>query len=136
MENWGYSVIGEALIIMGKALKDPNSDIRKDFVLSREQLQTLIGVVKLSASPGVQKKYIWDLAKRWNVTQRTVENWIKVGVVRPGRKSVHDTRLWWSDADLDEDERKLIKLGYIKKPNKFRRKLYFWRMLSNWINEQ
>ena len=35
MENWGYSVIGEALIIMGKALKDPNSDIRKDFVLSR-----------------------------------------------------------------------------------------------------
>lgn len=136
MENWGYSVIGEALIIMGKALKDPNSDIRKDFVLSREQLQTLIGVVKLSASPGVQKKYIWDLAKRWNVTQRTVENWIKCGVVRPGRKSVHDTRLWWSDADLDEDERKLIKLGYIKKPNKFRRKLYFWRMLSNWINEQ
>lgn len=136
MENWGYSVIGEALIIMGKALKDPNSDIRKDFVLSREQLQTLIGVVKLSASPGVQKKYIWDLAKRWDVTQRTVENWIKVGVVRPGRKSVHDTRLWWSDADLDEDERKLIKLGYIKKPNKFRRKLYFWRMLSNWINEQ
>lgn len=136
MENWGYCIIGEALIIMGKALKDPNSDIRKDFVLSREQLQTLIGVVKLSASPGVQKKYIWDLAKRWNKTQRTVENWIKDGVVRPGRKSVHDTRLWWSDADLDEDERKLIKLGYIKKPNKFRRKLYFWRMLSNWINEQ
>ena len=135
MENWGYSVIGEALIIMGKALKDPNSDIRKDFVLSREQLQTLIGVVKLSASPGVQKKYIWDLAKRWNVTQRTVENWIKCGVVRQGRKSVHDTRLWWSDADLDEDERKLIKLGYLKKPKKFRHKLYFWKTISSWINE-
>lgn len=87
MENWGYSIIGEALIQMGIALKNPESKVRKDFVLSKEQLETLICVIKLSASPGVQKKYIWDLAQRWNVTIRTVENWIKIGVVRPGRKS-------------------------------------------------
>lgn len=133
MENWGYSIIGEALIQMGIALKNPESKVRKDFVLSKEQLETLIGIIKLSASPGVQKMYIWDLAKRWNVTRRTVENWIKDGVVRPGRKSVHDTRLWWSEAEIDEDERQLIKSGYIKNPNKFRRKLYFWRTINNWF---
>lgn len=133
MENWGYCIIGEALIQMGIALKDPESKVRKDFVLSREQVETLIGIIKLSASPGVQKMYIWDLAKRWNVTRRTVENWIKDGVVRPGRKSVHDTRLWWSEAEIDEDERQLIKSGYIKNPNKFRRKLYFWRTINNWF---
>ena len=133
MENWGYCIIGEALIQMGLALKDPESKVRKDFVLSREQVETLIGIIKLSASPGVQKMYIWDLAKRWNVTRRTVENWIRDGVVRPGRKSVHDTRLWWSEAEIDEDERKLIKSGYIKNPNKFRRKLYFWRTINNWF---
>lgn len=133
MENWGYSIIGEALIQMGLALKDPESKVRKDFVLSREQVETLIGIIKLSASPGVQKMYIWDLAKRWNVTRRTVENWIRDGVVRPGRKSVHDTRLWWSEAEIDEDERQLIKSGHIKNPNKFRRKLYFWRTINNWF---
>lgn len=133
MENWGYSIIGEALIQMGIALKNPESKVRKDFVLSREQVETLIGIIKLSASPGVQKMYIWDLSKRWNVTRRTVENWIKDGVVRPGRKSVHDTRLWWSEAEIDEDERQLIKSGYIKNPNKFRRKLYFWRTINNWF---
>lgn len=133
MENWGYCIIGEALIQMGIALKNPESKVRKDFVLSREQVETLIGIIKLSASPGVQKMYIWDLSKRWNVTRRTVENWIKDGVVRPGRKSVHDTRLWWSEAEIDEDERQLIKSGYIKNPNKFRRKLYFWRTINNWF---
>lgn len=133
MENWGYCIIGEALIQMGIALKNPESKVRKDFVLSREQVETLIGIIKLSASPGVQKMYIWDLAKRWNVTRRTVENWIKDGVVRPGRKSVHDTRLWWSEAEIDEDERQLIKSGHIKNPNKFRRKLYFWRTINNWF---
>lgn len=133
MENWGYSIIGEALIQMGIALKNPESKVRKDFVLSKEQLETLICVIKLSASPGVQKKYVWDLAQRWNVTIRTVENWIKIGVVRPGRKSAHDTRLWWNDAELDEDERQLVKLGYIKKPQKTLRKLHFWRTISNFF---
>lgn len=136
MENWGYCIIGEALIMMGISLKDPESKVRKDFSLSREQLVTLISIVKLSASPGVQKKYIWDLAERWNVNQRTINNWISAGVLRQGRKSVHDTRLWWSESDLDEDERQLIKLGYLKKAKKFRRKLYFWKMICNWINEE
>lgn len=133
MENWGYSIVGEALIQMGIALKDPESKVRKDFVLSHEQLQTLICMVKLSASPGVQKMYIWDLAKRWGVTQRTVENWISAGVVRKGRKSAHDTRLWWTEAELDEDERNLVKQGYYKRTQKARQKLLFWRMISNFF---
>lgn len=74
MENYGYNMIGEMLIGLGKALQDEESQLRKNFHLSREQLYTLIGVIRIAASPSVQKKYIWELAERWNVTERTIHN--------------------------------------------------------------
>lgn len=117
------------LIGLGNALKDENSDIRKRFKLSREQLMTLLGVVKLAASPDVQRKYIWDLAERWNVTEKTVRNWIDLGLVREGKKKAHDTRLSWSAEELDEDERILIKRGYFK-PKKHHRINYFLKMIN------
>lgn len=132
MENFGYNMIGEMLIGLGKALQDENSEVRKKFKLSREQLMTLLGVIKLAASPDVQKKYIWDLADRWNVTPKTIHNWINLGMLRQGHKTAHDTRIWWSADELDEDERMLIEYGYLK-PKKHHRMNYFKRMINGFL---
>ena len=132
MENHGYNMIGEMLIGLSKALQDEESQLRKNFHLSREQLSTLIGVIRIAASPSVQKKYIWELAERWNVTERTIHNWVSLGLIREGNKSKHDTRIWWYADDIDEDERTLIKYGYLK-PKKHHRLNYFSRMINGFL---
>lgn len=132
MEEYGYHMVGEMLIGLGKSLQDKNSDIRKKFKLSREQVMTLIGVIKLAASPDVQKKYIWDLADRWGVTEKTVRNWIDMGLVRGGRKTKHDTRHSWSADEIDEDERRLIRMGYYK-PKRYHRVNYLSAMIDGFL---
>lgn len=132
MENYGYAMLGEMLIGLGKALKDPKSDLRKNFKLSREQMFALLGIIKVAASPNIQKKYIYEVAERWGVSERTIKNWIDIGLVRKGRKTAHDTRLWWMADELDEDERKLIKYGYIK-PKRKRRMRYFMKMIEGFF---
>lgn len=129
MENWGYAALGEMLIGLGQALKDPKSDLRKEFKLSREQFATLLGMIRIAASPSIQRKYIHELAERWHVSERTVRNWITAGLVREGHKSAHDTRHWWSADEIDEDERELIKYGYLH-PRKHHRLGYFLRMVN------
>lgn len=133
MENYGYNMLGEMLIGLGNALKDENSELRKHFRLSREQLCTLLGVIKLAASPDVQKKYIYQLAERWNVTERTIYNWIEIGILPSGHKTAHDTRLWWYADELDEAEREMIAYGYLR-PKKHHRVGYLRRMIDGFIN--
>lgn len=132
MENYGYKMLGQMLIGLGQALQDENSDLRKQFQLSREQLETLLGVIKVAASPDVQRKYIYDLADRWGVTERTIQNWIELGLVRKGRKRAGDTRRWWYANEVDEDERALIHYGYYK-PKKAHRLRYFMKMIKGFI---
>lgn len=132
MENYGYSMLGEMLIKLGKAMKDPDSDLRKEFQLSREQFATLISIIKVAASPAIQKKYISDLADRWGVTERTVQNWVEHGLVRPGKKRAGDTRRFWYADEIDEDERELIKYGYFK-PKKLHRLKYLMKMIKGFM---
>lgn len=129
MENFGYAMLGEMLIGLGNALKDPESDLRKRFKLSREQLQTLLGVIRIAASPDVQKKYIYDLADRWGVSEKTIRNWIDIGLVSGGHKKAHDTRRYWYSDEIDIDERLLIQRGYLK-PKKNHRIGYFMKMIN------
>lgn len=129
MTNFAYAAIGEMLIGLGTNLKNPDSDLRKRFKLSAPQLLTLVGVIRVAASPDVQKKYIGDLVKRWGKSERTIHNWIELGLVRRGRKTAHDTRLYWFADELDEDERVLIEYGYLK-PKKHHRIRYFMDMLN------
>lgn len=132
MENYGYKILGQMLIGLGEALQDENSNLRKQFQLSREQLETLLGIIKVAASPDIQRKYISDLADRWGVTERTVQNWIELGLVRKGRKRAGDTRRWWYADEVDEDERTLIEYGYYK-PKKAHRFRYFVKMIKGFI---
>ncbi len=132
MENFGYKMIGQMLIGLGKALQDENSDLRREFQLSREQLEVLIGVIRVAASPSVQKKYIGDLSERWGVTERTIQHWIELGIVRKGRKRAGDTRRFWYADEVDIDERELIRLGYFK-PKKSHRLRYFMNMIKGFM---
>lgn len=129
MTDFAYAAIGEMLIGLGNALKDPKSELRKTFHLSTEQLTTLLGVVKVAASPAAQKLYIPDLAERWGVDKRTVENWINQGYVRYGHKSKGDNRHWWLSSELDEDEVMLIRHKKVKPSNNHR-----WRYLIKMLN--
>lgn len=133
MTDFGYAALGEMLIGLGKALKDPESDLRKQFRLSNEQLETLLGVIKVAASPAIQEKYIFDLARRWNVSNKTIYNWIDMGLVREGRTKAHDARKFWYADEVDEDERRLIKFGYLK-PKKGHRMRYFIKMIKGFCN--
>lgn len=132
MENWGYECLGEMLIGLGKSLKDENSELRKGFHLSREQMMTLLGVIKLAASPAMQKKYIYEVADRFRVSEKTIRNWIDIGVLPEGHKVAHDTRHFWYAEELDEYERDLIKYGYLK-PRKQHRLGYFSRMINGFL---
>lgn len=133
MENYGYAMLGEMLIGLGEKLKDPESDLRKQFILSREQLETLLGIIKVAASPAIQRKYIYDLSDRWGVSERTIKNWIDAGLVRKGHKRAGDTRLWWYASEVDEDERALIHYGYLK-PKKSHRLKYFAKMIAGFLD--
>lgn len=129
MTEFAYTCLGEMLEGLGKALKDPQSDVRKSFKLSREQLMTLLGVIRIAGSPDVQKKYIGDLAFRWDVSERTIRTWIGDGYIRPGRKVAGDSRRFWYADEVDEDERKLINRGLVK-PQKHHRLRYFMKMIN------
>ena len=133
MENWGYNMIGEMLIGLGTSLKDEESELRQHFRLSREQLMTLIGMIKLAASPDVQRKYMYAVADRFGVTERTIRNWIEVGLLPEGHKVAGDTRHFWYADELDTAERELIKYGYIR-PKKNHRVGYFRRMIDGFLH--
>lgn len=114
MQDFAYHMIGEMLIGLGRSLQDRDSDLRHRFRLSREQLHTLIGVIRIVSSPDVQRKFLPDVASRFHVSEKTVRNWVEVGILPHGHKVAHDTRHWWYADELDEAERELIQLGYIK----------------------
>lgn len=129
MTEFAYTCLGEMLEGLGKALKDPKSDVRKKFTLSSEQLMTLMGLIRIAGSPDVQKKYIGDLAKRWMVSERTIRSWVSNGYIRPGRKVAGDSRSFWYADEVDEDERKLMNRGLVK-PKEHHRLKYFMRMIN------
>lgn len=133
MTNFAYAAIGEMLIGLGNQLKDPGSDLRKRFRLSPEQLMTLLGVIRIAASPDMQKRYIFDLAKRWNRSERTIRSWIEIGMVREGHKMAHDSRMYWYADEIDEDERNLIAYGYLK-PKKHHRLRYFCDLINGMLH--
>lgn len=133
MENYAYHMIGEMLIGLGHSLQDENSHLRRHFRLSREQLQTLLGVIRLAASPDIQRKFLPDVASRFHVTEKTVRNWIDLGLVPHGHKVAHDTRHWWYTDELDESERNLIHMGYIKPTHHHHHLSRLYNLLKSFI---
>lgn len=107
--------LGLCLKNLGEQLIDDDSELNREFRLSDQQVESITRVVRILSSPAVQVLYLSDLAMRWKVTNRTVQNWMHNGYVPTGKISEGDTRMHWMDWEVEEIENNLLKMGIIKK---------------------
>lgn len=109
-------IIGKILIHIGEKLCNPESKLYKSFTLSNEQIETCIRLLKVASSPQTHVLYIGDLAMRYGVTDRTIRNWLRDGVIPRGKKhDSGDNRDYWLSHDLSLVDEALIRKGYIKR---------------------
>lgn len=106
--------IGLILKHIGEQLMDENSELSRGFSLSGQQAENIARVIRILSSPSVQVLYLSDLAMRWKVTNRTVQNWIHDGYVPKGRITEGDTRMHWMDHEVEKIESNLVKMGIVK----------------------
>ena len=107
-------LIGLCLKHLGEQLMDETSELSRGFVLSEQQAENIARIVRILSSPSVQVLYLSDLAMRWKVTNRTVQNWMRDGYVPKGRITEGDTRMHWMDYEVEKIESNLVEMGIIK----------------------
>ena len=109
-------IIGKILIHVGEKLCDSESDLYKSFTLSNEQLEACVRLLKVASSPQTHILYIGDLAMRYGVTDRTIRNWVRDGVIPKGKShDSGDNRDYWLSHDLFSVDESLIRKGYLKR---------------------
>lgn len=109
-------ILGHIFIAIGEQLCDNKSRLHNSVVLSNEQMESLLRMLKIASSPQTHVLYIGDLAMRYGVTDRTIRNWIKAGAIPHGK--MHDSgdnREYWLSHDLFKVDRYLVKKGYVDK---------------------
>lgn len=108
-------IIGKILIHVGEELCDPQSKLYNSFMLSNQQLEACLRLLKVASSPQTHILYIGDLAMRYGVTDRTIRNWIHDGLIPPGKAhDSGDNRNYWLSHDLHSVDEKLLRLGYVR----------------------
>jgi len=111
-----YTLLAIVFEHIAKELRNPDSEFRKNFMLSWKQALTMLQLIRIITAPGVQIYYIGDVERKWHVDRRTIRNWIDMGYLHHGHKrAVGDTRVFWYASELDEAEDQLIEAGYLKK---------------------
>lgn len=113
--------IGKLLEFLGTNLQDEHSQLYSEIEITEHELVTLFELFKVLASPPVRILYIGDLAMRFGVTNRTIQNWIHDHVIPRGRESDTDNRMHWLESEVNDLEADLIKSGYVK-PSKAMKK--------------
>ena len=109
-------ILGHIFIAVGEQLCDRRSRLHNSVVLSNEQMESLLRMLKIASSPQTHVLYIGDLAMRYGVTDRTIRNWIKAGAIPHGKKhDSGDNREYWLSHDLFNVDKYLIKKGYVDK---------------------
>lgn len=109
-------IIGRILIHVGEQLCNPKSKLYNSFVLSNEQLMTCVALLKVASSPQTHVLYIGDLAMRYGVTDRTIRNWVRDGIMPRGKKhDSGDNRDYWLSHDLAAVDESLIRKGVLKR---------------------
>lgn len=108
-------IIGKILIHVGEELCNPESRLYKSFTLSNQQLEACLRLLKVASSPQTHVLYIGDLAMRYGVTDRTIRNWLRDGIIPQGKKhDSGDNRTYWLSHDLHQVDKNLISRGYVK----------------------
>ena len=109
-------ILGHIFISIGEQLCDENSRLYNSVVLSNDQLEACVRLLKVASSPQTHVQYIGDLAMRYKVTVRTIHNWIKAGAIPPGKEhDSGDNREYWLSHDLCDIDRELVRKGYVDK---------------------
>ena len=109
-------ILGHIFIAIGEQLCDKKSRLHNSVVLSNEQMESLLRMLKIASSPQTHVLYIGDLAMRYRVTDRTIRNWIKAGAIPQGKKhDSGDNREYWLSHDLFKVDKYLVKKGYVEK---------------------
>lgn len=109
-------VLGHIFIAVGELLCNSDSRLYQSVVLSNEQMEACLRLLKVASSPQTHVVYIGDLAMRYGVTDRTIRNWLKAGAIPPGKEhDSGDNREYWLSHDLFEIDRNLVRKGYVDK---------------------
>ena len=119
-----YLAVASMLRGLATDLEDSSSRLRKQFVLSPEQFKAMVGIIRVACSPSIERLSLYDLSKRWHVSTKTIDNWVRLGIVRCGTKKVGEKAHYWISSEVDEDERELIKRGYLKQKPQSRLKRF------------
>lgn len=107
-------ILGHILISVGEQLLDETSRLSQSIVLSNEQMESLLRLLKVASSPQTHVQYITDLAMRYKVTVRTIHNWINKKVIPPGKEhDSGDNREYWLSHDLCKIDKILVRKGYV-----------------------
>jgi len=107
-------ILGHIFKAIGEQLCDSESRMYNSVVLSNEQMESCIRLLKVASSPQTHIQYIGDLAMRYGVTDRTIRNWIRAGAIPRGK--MHDSgdnREYWMSHDLFKIDERLIAGGYV-----------------------
>lgn len=110
------AILGHIFIAVGEQLCNPDSRLYNSVVLSNEQMEACIRMLKVASSPQTHVLYISDLAMRYGVTVRTIQNWIRAGAIPHGKKhDSGDNRDYWLSHDLFKIDERLVRRGYVDK---------------------
>lgn len=109
-------ILGHIFKAVGEQLCDTTSTLYNSVVLSNEQMAAVLKLLKIASSPQTHITYIGGLAMRYGKTDKTIRNWIRDGVIPPGKKSDSgDNRDYWLSHDLFAIDEQLIRKGYVKR---------------------
>lgn len=108
-------ILGHIFIAVGEQLCNTDSRLYNSVVLSNEQMEACIRLLKVASSPQTHVQYINDLSQRYGVHERTIRNWIRDGVIPKGKEhDSGDNRDYWLSHDLFEIDKILVRKGYVK----------------------
>lgn len=109
-------ILGHIFIAVGEQLTNKESRLYNSIVLSNEQMEACIRLLKVASSPQTHIQYIGDLAMRYGVTVRTIQNWIRAGAIPPGKEhDSGDNREYWLSHDLCNIDEQLVLKGYVER---------------------
>lgn len=114
MDNNRY-ILGKILEHVGKELQNPESELCQSFVLANTQLEALVRLLKIASSPQTHILWTEDLAYRYDVSERTIRNWVRKELIPQARRQPSGNTPYWLSHEMEEVDEYLIRHGYVRR---------------------
>lgn len=106
-------LLGTIFRHIGDQLCDSSSELHKQFILSNDQLEACIRLLKVLSSPQTHMLTVDDLAFRYGKVNKTIRNWYRDGHLQGSRVDFNG-RLYWMSHDMNKVDGYLISKGFVK----------------------